>query len=255
MKNKDFRHTLSRSLHQTPVRANGAAFQNAVLLAKKEAAKRCGRTRLSFANFLAMQIRFIGWKVWMIQGASLAVICGSLSRFFDIWVDPLYAVKLLLCLSVLVFSTALPFICRANRYRMQEIEAASRFSSTALLTAKLAVIGIGDLGMLGGIFLTALMKSSIGAGGALLYVSFPFLLLCCGCLYLLGHLTPKWVFAGSTGFSAFLVLSFAALPRQFIPAQSIPAVWIGICFGLIVLCGYQFRYLLCRSSYTEMQIA
>lgn len=253
MKNKDFRQALSRSLHQPPATEKYAAFQNTVFLAKKEAARRQRRTHISFAGFLAMQVKFIGWKIWGIQGASLLVICGILSRLFDGWVSPLSAVKLLLCLSVLVFSTALPFICRSNRYRMQEIEAASRFSSGALLTAKLTVIGIGDLGMLGGIFLTALIKSSIGAGSALLYVSLPFLLSCCGCLYLLGHFTPKWVLAGSTGFSALLVLSFAALPSRFIPPLSI--LWIGICFGLIVLCGYQFRYLLCRSSYTEMQIA
>lgn len=255
MKNREFQQAIRQSLHQTPVMPNDPAFHNAVMLARKEVSQRQRRTRISFRQFLFMLVRFIGWKVWVIQGTSLLVICSMLSQLFDSWVHPLYAVKLLLCLSVLIFSTALPFICRSNRYHMQEIEAASRFSSAALLMAKFVVIGIGDFGMLGGIFLFTLMKSSIGAGSVLLYVSFPFLLTCCGCLYMLGHFAPNWALAGSSGFSAFLVLSFASIPGQYIPTQSVPVFWIGVCLCLTLLCVYQFRYILCRSSYTEKQVA
>ncbi|MBD5550504.1 MAG: hypothetical protein HDQ96_04915 [Lachnospiraceae bacterium] len=256
MRNDNFEKKLKRSLHQLPVIESREHFGNTLMLFGKEACERQKRKRISFAYFLSMQIRFIGWKIWGIQSLSLLLIGKML---FHLYGDlrPQYMIKLLFCLSVLVFMTALPFIYRSVRWQMQEIEAAARFSSIKLLMAKLVVIGMGDIWILSGIFLTVLVKTPLRAESAIFYLCFPFLLTGSGCLFMLGHLSPGRSLVGSMGLCSGLMLAFAFIPGryEFVFQQSFSAGWIIICALLLAFCVYQFRYIIYRSAYMEMQVA
>lgn len=256
MRNNNFEGKLKQSLHRPPVMVSREHFEDTLILSEKEAYRRQKRKSISFAYFLSMQIRFIGWKIWGIQGLSLLLI-GEM--FFHLYGDfsPNYMIKLLFCLSVLVFMTALPFIYRSVRWQMQEIEAAARFSSVKLLMAKLVVIGIGDIWILSGIFLKVLVKTPVRAENAIFYLCFPFLLTGSGCLFMLGHLSPRQFLIGSTALCSGLILTFAFIPGRFEPVfqQSFSAGWIIICVLLLAFCIYQFRYIIYRSAYTEMQVA
>lgn len=256
MRNDNFEKKLKQSLHQAPAMVSEEHFENTLLLAGKEAYRKQKRKRISFTHFLSMQIKFIGWRIWSIQGVSLLIVGGIISCSYDYWKYPQYMVKLLFCLSVLVFMTALPFIHRSVRYQMQEIEAATHFSSVKLLMAKFAVIGIRDVLMLSGIFFTTIVKTSLQADRAVLYLCFPFLLVCSGCLFMLGHFTPKQFFVGSMGLCSFLVLAFSIVPGHYehLFRQSFSARWIVICVLLIAFCTHQFRYIIHHSSYAEMQV-
>lgn len=152
--------------------------------------------------------------------------------------------------------TALPFIYRSIRYQMQEVEAATYFSSVKLLMARLAVIGIGDIFILAGICILTLVKTPLLAGNAILNLCFPFLLVVSGCLFMLGHFNPKHFFVGSLVFCSVLVLGCAVIPGRFeaLFQQTFTVGWMGICALLILFCTQQFQYILYRSSYTEMQI-
>ncbi len=249
---------LKRSLHRPSVMAEGSHYENTLLLAKQEAYRKWGRKRerISFLCFLLKQMKYGGWKIWGIQGILLGVTGGMVSRFDAYLRTPQNMAKLLLCLSVLVFMTALPFLYRPVRWRMQEVEAATRFSSVKLLTAKLAVIGIGDGLMLGGIFFTALIKTPLRAESAILYLCFPFLLAGGGCLFMLGHFTPGHFLAGSMGLCFAMVFVFSALPGHsgFLCQPSLSAGWTLVCGLLAVFCFRQFVYLVYRSPYTEIQV-
>lgn len=152
--------------------------------------------------------------------------------------------------------TALPLLYRSARWRMQEIEAAARFSSIKLLLSKLIVIAIGDLSLLGGIFLTALVKTSLRADTIVIYLCFPFLLAGGGCLFMLGHFPPGRFLTGSLLFCSALALTFAFLPEQrrllFQPTFS--AGWAVVCGLLFAFCAHQIRYLIKTSTYVEMQL-
>lgn len=256
MREQSFEKELKQSLHQVPDMINRNHFENTLLLARKEAYRKQSRERISFVYFLAMQIKFIGWKIWSVQGIFLSVIASLFFRFYDYMKEPKYAGKLLFCLSVLVFMTALPFIYRSVRYQMQEIEATSRFSSIKLLMAKLIVIGIGDLSMLSGIFIIALIKTSLETDRIILYLCFPFLLVCGGCLFMLGHLAPKLFFIGSMGLCSFCVLASVLVPAHYayLFQQSFSAKWIVVCALLVGFCIQQFHYIIYHSPYMEMQI-
>ena len=42
-------------------------MKETICLVKKEIEKKAQRNRLSFWQFLKIQIRFIGWKIWIMQ--------------------------------------------------------------------------------------------------------------------------------------------------------------------------------------------
>lgn len=254
MTNHDLETQLRQAYQGADVEVRSSSMSEAILLARKEAHSR--RQRLSFPQFLSMQIRFIGWKVWAVQGASLLAVCWLLSHLFGqgYWKDPQSVAGLLVCLSLLAFMTAPPFLYRSIRYRMQEVEAAARFSSVRLLMARLIIIGIGDATLLSGILLTAAAKTNLQAGNAALSVGFPFLLASSGCLYLLGHVCPRQFLAGSMGLCGFLLVGLSLAHRHFHLFFRLSPGWIGICTLLIVFCCHQFHYLLHNCAYAEMQV-
>lgn len=259
MNNRDFEKILKQAMHQPPTINSREHLEYTCLLAEKEICQRHARERISFIRFLAAQIRFIGWKVWAVQGIFLLAVCTVLTSIYGnyFFERPHTMAKVLFCLSVIVCMTAIPFIYRSVRYQMQEIEAAAYFSSVKLLTAKLMVIGIGDIFILTGIFITTIIKTSLQAGSATLYLCLPFLIVSSICLFLLGHFTPKNFFAGSIGFCSFLIIVCAVLPTRFesLFQQSFSIGWMAVCTLLTAFCIQQFRYILYRSAYTEMQIA
>lgn len=247
---------LKQALHQTPSFTNGAHLQATILMAEREVCLKQRRRRISFARFLGKQIPMIGWKLWSLQGVFLLSVYAIFSDSAKYLRSPLRLAKLLFCLSIAVFMTALPLLYRSARYRMQEVEAAARFSSVRLLLARLIAISIGDILLLCGIFLTAVAKTSLSTDNTVIYLCFPFLLAGSGCLYMLGHLPPNRFLAGSLLFCTALLLVFSVLPEQcaFLFQPSLLAAQIISCALLLVFCSQQLHYLIKISSYEELQL-
>ena len=254
MRKKDLETRLRQACQVEAGEVRSSSVSKAVLLARKEAISR--RQRISFLQFLSMQIRFIGWKVWAVQGASLLAVCWLLSHLFGqgYWKDPQSVAGLLVCLSLLTFMTAPPFLYRYVRYRMQEVEAAAGFSSVRLLMARLIIIGIVDGALLSGIVLTAAAKTALQPGSAVVSMLFPFLLASGGCLYLLGHVCPRQFLGGSMGLCGFLLVGLSLAHRHFHLFFRLSPGWIGVCALLIAFCCHQFHYLLHNCAYAEMQV-
>lgn len=257
MRNKNFEETLKLALHQAP--PDAGHLRQTCLLAGKEMQRRRGRRRISYAEYLSMQIKFIGWKIWAAQGALLLAILGMFKIIYgEYFLEyPQAITRVLFGLSVLIVMTALPMIYRSVRYHMQEMEAASYFSSVKLLAAKLTVIGIGDITMLMGIFAMTVIQTPLGTDRALLYLLFPFLLVSGGGLFMLGHLSPKSFFTGTMGLCFLLMAACFAVPgnHTILFEQSFSTGWLLACGLLAAFCVQQLRYLVHRSPYTEMQIA
>lgn len=258
MNNKDLETMLKQTLQKTPPVAGGPSARLRHL-AEQEAVRRSRRVRISFPRLLSGQMRFLGWKVWAAQGVLLLMAVGLVSSIYGqlFFINPHSVAKLLACLSVVVSMTALPFLYRSVRYRMQEVEAATYFSSVKLLAAKLAVIGLGDLLLLLGMFAAAVAQTSLEAGNAALYLCLPFLLVTGGGLFMLGHFSPRGFLAGSMAFGTLLILACVSVPNRgaWLFQQSFSLGWLAVCALLAVFCTSQCRYILYRSSYTEMQFA
>lgn len=247
---------LRQALHQMPSLTNDAHLHATVLLAEKEACLRQQRRRIPFSRFLVKQIGFTWRNLWILQGIFLMILRILLARFYRDAIMPLHLIKILACLSILILISALPLLYRSVRYRMQEIEAASRFSGVRLLLARLIVIGIGDACLLAGIFITTVLKTILPAGSVAFFLCFPFLLAGGGCLYLLGHYPPKQFFAGSLLLCAFLAVMISVLPGQYLELCQPPlaVTQILLCALLLAFCARQIRYLIRIPSYEEMQL-
>lgn len=247
---------LKQALHQPPAPANDAQIQATILLTKREACLRKERTRITYLCFLRKQIRFIAWKLWAAQSMLLLIISILLSRFFSSPFTPHQLIKLLACLSLLIFMTALPLLYRSVRYRMQEVEAATRFSAVKLLLARLIIIGLGDICLFTGVFLATVIKTALPTDSIVFCLCFPFLLAGCGGLYMLGHLPPRRFFVGSLLYCAFLTVAFGIAPWQdtFLYQPSLTAIRATLCALPFLFCLRQLHYLINKSSYAEMQL-
>ena len=214
---------------------------------KKEIVRKRCRKRIGFSEFLFLQMKFIGWRIWLCQGSLLLgiIICITTLLGRHVWLDQNYAPRLLCCLSILISMTALPFIHRSMQYKMHELEATTRFSSVRLLLAKLILLGIGDFFMLSAILMIMVLKTSLYTGSLVLYLLFPFLLASSGTIFLLGHLRSEHYLQVSLGFYVLLITLFG-MSRRIYPGfiqSSGFAGWIAGCVVLAAFCIWQLRNL------------
>lgn len=258
MMGKELNRRLKDTFSHTDISISEKHLQETILSVNMELNRKPSINRLPFRSFLMLQIRHMGWKIWAIQGILLALINGMLAVSFGqyYWGNQRYVAELLCFSSILVLMTALPFIHRALRFRMNEVEAATWFSSSRLLLAKLLIIGVGDLLMLGGILYTTILRTSINASGVILYLTFPFLLACGGLLFLLDHIPARLFLPGSAGMCGALLLMLFMADRIF-PAfyhQTFSLAWGIVCLGLIICNVFQINRIIKRSAFAEMQL-
>ena len=149
----------------------------------------------------------------------------------------------------MTFMTALPFLHRARRYGMCEVEMAARTSGLKQLGGKLMIIGIGDFAMLGSIFCFLVAKTSLSPGGILLSLLLPFLAASSGLLYLIGH-TPgsKWV-QNSVVVCGVLFLGCSLLTNVVLFRQELKCA--AVCVALAVCCVCQARTVFRNPAYEE----
>ncbi len=258
MKHTDFEKTIKQALHNSPNPATETHLESTIVLAKSQAIQRCQRERIPFRWFLWKQIRFTGWQFWSVQGAFLILFDRMLVQLYgeSVWASPSSIARLLFCLSTLVAMMALPLLYRSRKHRMQEIESASFFSSSKLLAAKLAVIGTGDTLLLGGMYLAALLRTSIHAGSLTFYLLLPFLIMSAAYLYMMGHCSSNGFFTGSITLGTAMLLLAVGLPGRWLPVfqQSTSLGWSIFCLSLLAFSAKQLRYLLYRSAYAELQV-
>lgn len=215
--------------------------------------------KIGFWEFLLRQIKFLFLPIWLVQGVILLVLIGSLYSAYGerVIVNGRDIAVLLSSSSILVILTAVPLINRSIQYRMNEIEAATRFSISRLLLAKLLMIGIGDSVMLLGLFLVTIFRTSIGVYSTIMYLLLPFLLMSCVVLYLLGHVrmeqfTWKCLVAGAI---TFILVSIIGKLCPWFYEQAFTCVGLGICLILVVVCVHQIHHIMNKTVISELQIS
>ena len=144
------------------------AMQKTILMAELELNKKQKREQKGFGAFLFEQMRMTGMRIWIGQTG------------------------------IFLFSSAIPFLYRAKRYGMLEIEATARYSIERLLLARIFIISAGDLLMLFGIVWQISKSSSLTVWQTIFCLCLPFLLAFNGGIYLLRKVTfvhfQKWAY-------------------------------------------------------------
>ena len=221
-----------------------------------EVKKKQSRERIGFAAFLGRQMRFVGWRIWFMQGIGIIVLlCMCKAVFREMFVQYVQNIAFFLCcLSVLVLLSTVPMVYRSVRYEMYETELATRFSAVRLLVARLIAIGLGNFVMLGVILVFAAMRASMPASRALLYLLMPYLAASGGLLYLLKRVPVRQFQVCSVVWGCILIGVFVVL-RRLLPVffmQTFSGAWVAVCLLLLLFCVRQFYDLVYDSAYTRI---
>lgn len=180
------------------------------------------RERIRYPAFLLRQVRFIGATVWLLQG--LLLVCAGWLFGFAITgsasdLAPRHLPVLLDCFAVFIAMTGIPFIGRSAQYRMLETEMATRISLPKLLLTRILMIGTGNILLLTVAFFLASTKAELGTGSIALYLLLPYLMACCGCLFI-----QAYAHSGQQGFVS-TAFCFALTALLFVLYRTAPAVY------------------------------
>lgn len=152
------------------------------------------RERTGFFTFMLRQIPFMGRELWMMHGGIAAAMFGILYltvngdlNYLDIRHIPL----LLGIAAIVLVMASVPLLLRPYRYRMYEIELASRISLPGLLLAELAVLAAEYIAVL--LFCTGLSSGMAGLHivSAVLYFLLPLSAAGMGCVQIMRR-TGGW---------------------------------------------------------------
>lgn len=214
------------------------------------------RRRIGFMSFLGRQVRFIGWRIWLMQGIGMILLCGMGNVMFrELLASYIHNIPYFLCfISILVLFSTVPLVYRSFRYAMYETELATRFSAVRLLAARLLAIALGNFVILGVILLLAASQVSIPASQAVLYLLLPYLAASGGFLYLLRRIPAERSQICSVCWGCLLACLFTLLKRfcPFFFRQTFSPGWAVVCLALLFFCIGQFRNLIYDSVYTQM---
>ena len=149
------------------------------------------KARTGFTEFLIRQIPFIGWKMWSIQAlvmiTALIFFCGTdrgavdmtwllTGRQLAFWVGALGTVMAMI---------GIPYVMQSFRYRMYEMEKATKHGLAGMLLSRMIVLSAGDLVTVLLCMFVISSKNYASAGMVLLWYLAP--------LFLTGSFCAGWM--------------------------------------------------------------
>lgn len=193
------------------------------------------------------QVRYIGWRIWLLQAAIFSFSVAFTITFLSISSFSRAIPTLLSFVSVFVSLSMIPLLYRAKRYSMLEVEGAVWLSGRRLMFIRAVVFSICDILCVLTIFLTALIKSDASA----MMLFFSAMLPCLAASVGLLDLVRKEDLAGFGG--KYLLLCIAVVIAFAFLYCKTPPLWNNIIqtvLTIILLFSYavQIRQGLCSSE-------
>lgn len=251
MMEKDMEIRLRKCLKHSNVSVRKSALQQVVLLAKHEIRHKKKKQRIGFGEFLLLQIKLSGWKIWLIQLCLTIGMTGFLQTVYrDLYImTPRRIATILSLVAFLISFTAIPSIYRSFYYKMAEIEVVTRVSFIRLVLSKLLMIGIGNGVMIAAVTVVTVLKTTISADRALLYMLLPLLIIWFSVMVLLRHTSIRKFPYYGCGLYCFLFVLMMLFNRCYTDwyEQIFSMRWIVICVVLLFSCVYQLQNLLKQS--------
>lgn len=207
---------------------------------KKAFLKRFPYPRLSFGEFFLHQVGYIRKRVWLVWGLCfgtlLLILPTELWRFFPTF----WVISALLPFLALLMVTEL---ARSASCRMAELESACRYSLQHILLVRAAVLGsVNLLTLTAAAAFLARQPEAYGFLRLGLYLLTPYLLSCCGSLFVLNRFPgPESLYAcGGVcgGVSLCCVLLSSPTKGVAYSAESLP-VWGILLLACILATGIQ----------------
>lgn len=215
------------------------------------------RKRIGYSNFLLRQTRFIGAPVWLLQGFLMLCACWLFGFAITDNISglaPRHLPVLLGCFAVFISMTSIPFIGRSAQYKMPEIEMTTRISLSKLLLARFIIIGIGNLLLLTVSFILVKIGTEFGTGNIAIYLLLPYLIACCGCLFIQIYVRDRHQGFACTTFCFFLVALLFVLYKvaPVIYEQASAGVWGMLCMVCVVILVTELYHLLNKAASLDL---
>lgn len=152
-------------LHEGSVVPNPEVVQNIVEQSIEFISNATHREHRSIWTIAYDQVRFIGWRTWLLQAAVFCFSFAFAFTFLSVASFNSLIPTLISLISVLVSLSMVPFLYRAKRFAMLEVEGATWLSGRRLMFIRAVVFSICDILCALVIFLTALIKSDVSVMG------------------------------------------------------------------------------------------
>ncbi len=189
--------------------------------------------------------KYIGWKVWLIQGLYL-IITSQLMYGLSVFsnnLEQIIGMKILFVICGGIPYLSLPYLYRSWQYNMNEIEGASYYSYSSQLIIKMLTIGIGDICMLAGGVLLSISIFHISALKAIVICTLPFLLLSSVLLFVISHIKANKSFFVCGGvYISFLIINEMITSYFPIAYDKLTSIYVyGACFLLLMIIMFQIK--------------
>ena len=257
--NRKLEHYLKDSFQNETITENAVHKEKVQHLVREELSNKKITKRISYQYFVFRMIRFISPKIWFAQG-----ICFIL---FSAWlivnsreltgIDISNASKMLCFYTVCIPFVSVPFLYRSIQYNMQEVEMASTFSYVQQLMMKLGIITVGDvIMMLGGLFL-GVKAFHLDILSALLYVTFPFLMISSILLFITIHVPANRMILSCCVLFVVVLFILNRLIHMYpvLFTYRFNRISLLLCFALLVFISVQLKKLWNNTMYQEMHLA
>jgi hypothetical protein len=187
--NKKLCSDLKKALNTPPVCSDNH-IDETIKMVQKEYIKHKKIERIGYFEFLLRQIPFVGRKIWMMQGGILIFMCWLLNVMFTgnlRYIGNRHIADILCFFAVFTTLMSMPFFQRSRKYKMYEVEAATRMSIPKLIFSNVLIIAIGNVVVFTAVTLVAVYEINILPIFIVLYLLLPFLISWCGCIFILNR--------------------------------------------------------------------
>ena len=202
--------------------------------------------KLSLFAFLSVQLRYIRKRFWIFSVLAFGLF---LSGSFVLSADIIWAI------SAFTPFLALLMVAESGRsevYGMAELEMATRFSLRSVLLARLGILGLGSLLLLGALVPVSLTHSQISPLRASLCIVTPFLLTTFTCLHIVRRRRERegiCLCAGVTACISFFTFSLRLSVPGLLPETPL-IYWIAAAALLFVGTFRQYQHLFRQEELT-----
>lgn len=237
---KELAHTLKKDRYEM----DEAHLEKTVCLARCIYRGENPKQRIGFGGLLMRQVRFMGWRVWLIQIFSLFIMLAGIHTVFGNRTLNSSHISYILCGTAILMVWALtPVIARSFKYKMHEVETASYFSGSRILIAQMIMIVGGVMVMLFAIILFTSVRYEYGISEITFSLFLPFFASGNLYLYLLRHVRPHVLIrvCNAVGGILIAVILFLDRSRTFNLIKLPKTIGWGMCIVGIIFCAIQVR--------------
>lgn len=207
-------------------------MQQTVRLTRQAYRERLLSRRISFWEFIRMQVHFIGRWVWLAQASLVFGFFILLTMHHFGQTDLQHILLLFSAISPMIAFIGFPELLKSYAHEMDEIESCSRFSMRKLMGARMLILGLSDLFCLTVILAISSLHSSTIILRFLFYLFVPFNLTCCGCLTVLSHVKSR---QGGYYCGAICILCMAVFIGLSLVKKYYEAVTTGIWAAMFIM--------------------